>query len=253
MIRSKRAQIGIWVIIAICIVGVMALLFFLSKKPTILPQNEFNAQSSIEKCVRDSIGEAVEKMIPQGGLILTGDYKSYMNINVTYLCEYKGYFKPCISQHAMLVNEEIKQIHDYIYPKIDLCFSNARDELQKRNYDVSLDPNMEINISLGSGNVYSFIQRKMSVSKNNQTESFNKFNIEFASPIYDLTNVAVDIASQEAKYCYFEYVGYNLLYPRFDISKFTFSDSTKIYIIKDNYSNKVMNIAVRGCAIPPGI
>ena len=63
----------------------------------------------------------------------------------------------------------------------------------------------------------------------------------------------MEISNQEAKYCYFEYVGYMLLYPKMDIEKFAMSDSTKIYTLKDKKSDKEMNIAIRSCAIPPGI
>jgi len=98
-----------------------------------------------------------------------------------------------------------------------------------------------------------FIGRKITLAKNEQSQTFNEYNIEVMNPLYDLSKVAIEIASQEAKYCYFEYVGYMILYPRFSIEKFAFSDSTKIYTIKDKYTNKEMNIAIRGCAIPPGI
>ena len=70
--------------------------------------------------------------------------------------------------------------------------------------------------------------------------------------MYDLASVANEIASQEAKFCYFEYVGFNILYNDFDIRKDTLSDSTKIYTIKHKKTAAEMNIAVRGCAIPAG-
>ncbi|HLC52957.1 MAG TPA: hypothetical protein VJK03_00280, partial [Candidatus Nanoarchaeia archaeon] len=65
--------------------------------------------------------------------------------------------------------------------------------------------------------------------------------------------VAIEISSQEAKYCYFEYVGYMILHPEFDIQKTALSDSTKIYTIKDIRTEEVMRIATRSCAIPPGV
>ena len=93
----------------------------------------------------------------------------------------------------------------------------------------------------------------MTIRERGNTQIIDGFDVQIISPLYDLVNVAVEIANQEAKYCYFEYVGYQVLYPNFDIRKFAFSEGTKIYTIKDKYSDKEMNIAIRSCAIPPGI
>ena len=234
------------------IVAVIFMLFLLNKSPTTITQGQYDFQSSIEKCVRDATSNAIDVMIPQGGFLQPENYKLYNNINVTFLCQNTGYFKPCINQHPLLINEEINEIENYTTPIINNCFSSAQSELESRNYGVSISP-ISLNVSFGSGRVYTLIVTNVTISKNGQTQTYDNFNVELNSPIYDLSKVAMDITNNEAKYCYFEYVGYMLLYPRWQISKFTFSDSTKIYTIEDLQSKKEMNIAVRGCAIPPGI
>src|SRR3989344_2411749 len=97
------------------------------------------------------------------------------------------------------------------------------------------------------------INKKMTLSSKEGTKNIEDFNFEIRHPLYELALVANEIASQEAKYCYFEYVGYMILYPEFDIKKTALSDSTKIYTILHKDSNSEMNIAIRSCAIPPGI
>ena len=91
------------------------------------------------------------------------------------------------------------------------------------------------------------------MEKNGQTMKYNEFNADIKSPLYNLAKIAIEIASQQAKFCYFEYVGYMILYPRYSIDVFAMSDSTKIYSIEDRESGKKLNIAIRSCAIPPGI
>ena len=93
----------------------------------------------------------------------------------------------------------------------------------------------------------------MTIKNNEETRDFEKFDFQFSSPIFNLANIAIEIADQEAKYCYFEYVGYSIIYPRYQISLFTMSDSTRIYTIKDTKTKKEMNIAIRGCALPQGL
>jgi len=250
--KNKKGQIAIWVIMAIVIVVIISMLFLFNKKPIAIKTDEINVQNQIDKCARDAANEAVDKMLPQGGFIEPTNYKTYNNIKVSYLCQNNGYFKPCISQHPMLLNEEIKEIKDYVEPRVEQCFLSTKQELEKRKYSVEMKP-MQLNVSLGTNRIYVYINREISVSKNEQAQKFETYNVELTNPLYDLSKVAIEIASQEAKYCYFEYVGYMILYPRFSIQKFAISDSTKIYTIEDKQSKKEMNIAIRSCAITPGI
>ena len=63
----------------------------------------------------------------------------------------------------------------------------------------------------------------------------------------------MEIASQEAKYCNFENVGYGIIYPEFRVDVFPMSTGSKIYTILYKKSGEKMNIAIRSCVIPPGI
>ena len=74
-------------------------------------------------------------------------------------------------------------------------------------------------------------------------------NIPYKSSLYELVRIAVDIVRNEARFCYFEYLGYMNLYPRYNIHLKVFSDSTEVYSIKDEYTQEEMNIAIRGCAL----
>ncbi|MDO8609197.1 MAG: hypothetical protein Q7R95_01495, partial [bacterium] len=244
--------LAIWFIIAIVIVAVIMLLFVFQRKAVIEKKESFDVQSIIEKCARDSVNEAVDKMLPPGGFIEPTNYKIYKNIKITYLCQNVGYFKTCINQHPALLSEMREEILSYVNPRIDVCFSNMKIELEKQNSNVELGA-MNISLSFGTDRIFLNIDRKVKITKYDETKISDRFKVEINNPIYDLEKVASEIANQEAKYCYFEYVGYMILYPRFSIDKTALSDSTKIYTIKDRYSNKEINIATRSCAIPPGL
>ena len=250
--KNKKGQAMIWVFVAILIVAGIAMLFLFVKGPGLLTQTEFEPKSYIEKCVRKSTNDAIDIMLPQGGFIAPRNYKTYYGKNAAYLCENIGYFAPCISQHPMLLNEMKKEITNYTSPEIEQCFSDLKKELEKRDNSVVYGSTL-LNVSLGPDRVYVDVIKRISITKGENTQSFDNIRVEIISPLYDLGSVAIEIASQEAKYCYFEYVGYMLLYPRFDIQKFAFGDSTKIYTIKDKNTDKEMNIAIRSCAIPPGL
>lgn len=252
---NKRGQIAIWVIIALILVVSIILFLLIERKtssPTEVIVKEVNPKQYIDQCVRNYVKEAVDIMLPHGGFVEPGHSKLYNNINVSYLCYNKGNYLPCINQHPMLMGKIQSEIKSYIEPRVGMCFEDLKRELEKRKSSVSLGE-MTIDVSLAPGKVYVYVDREFVVSKNAVSSRFEKFDVEMFNPVYDLSNVAIKIANDEAKYCYFEYVGYMILYPEFKITKFPMSDSSIIYSITDKKSGDEMNIAIRGCAIPPGI
>ncbi len=253
MFNEKRGQVAIWVVLALGLVASMILfLLFETKIETIDVDEEFNPESYIDDCARESVNEAVDLMLPKGGFIEDENIILYNGINVSYLCKNTGNYKPCINQHPLLINELKKEIISYVRPKIDLCFDNFKNAVEKRNGEINYGEG-DIDIDFATNRIYLTITKDITINKNGNIRNYDEFDIEIKSPVYELANVAIEIANQEAKYCYFEYAGYMILHSRFDIRKTVMSDSTKIYTIKDKQTEKEMNIAVRSCAIPAGI
>ncbi len=252
-IINRKGQVALFVIIAIALVAVIALIFMVRKGPGLFAGSETNPQAFIEQCTNKYVEEAVDIMLPQGGFLSPENYKLYKNIKVAYLCENRGFYQSCINQHPMFLNEIKGEILNYTFSRIDQCFSDLKKALENEKNSVQLG-NMNIHVDLGSKKVYLDINRDIQITNNaGENRKFKDFKVKVVNPIYDLGNVAVEIAGQEAKFCYFDYVGYMLLYPSFDIKKVQLSDPVKIYTIKDLQSKKEMNIAIRSCAIPPGI
>ena len=250
---GRKGQISLWVIIAVAIVAIIGVVFFFAGGPELFIGEEINPKAYIEKCVRESVNEAIEIMLPQGGFIDSGsNSKMYNDKNVSYLCYTKGSYIRCTNQHPVYITEIRNEILDYIKPRTEQCFTELEKELEKRGDEVLIEP-MSIAVSLIPGKARINIERKITISKAGITKSIDKFEAEVESRIYDLANVAIEVASQEAKFCYFELVGYMMVYPRFNIGRDKLDDGTEIYIIKDKYTNEELSIAIRSCAIPPGI
>ena len=251
--NNKRGQVAIFVIVAIIIVILILLFFFLrgEKKPISKKTIENDPRSFIDSCVKENVNEVVDKILPLGGFIKPWHSKLYNNLNITYLCYNIGNYHPCLNEHPMLMNEIKNEIKEYIEPRISQCFDLYKFEMEKRDVKVLLNP-MKLDVDFGPSRIYIDIERKVSIFNKDEKYSLDNFNIDIISPLYDMTRIAMEIASQEAKYCYFEYVGYMILYPKFKIKVFPMSYSTKIYTIIDKNSKKEMNIAIRSCAIPAG-
>lgn len=250
--NNKKGQVTIWVIVAIVIVGMIILFFALRRLPQLPAKEVFEPQQYIEKCAKDSVNEAVGQMLPQGGFLEPKSFKLYNRTKITYLCENAGYFRPCIQQHPMFINEMGKEILGYIEPRMENCFESMKKDVEDRKGSVEMEK-MNLSVSMAPGRIFVDVERKTRVTEGGSTKAYNSFNAEVLSPLYNLANVAIEIANNEAKYCYFEYVGYMILHPGLDIRKFMLSDSTKLYFIKDKQTGETMNIAIRGCAIPAGM
>jgi len=248
---NKRGQIAIFVIVALLIVAAIILIYTIFRSPTVSVGEEFEPKSFVDKCIRDSVRDTVNVMIPQGGFVSPTDYKVYNDIKVTYLCKNVNYYEPCITQYPRYITRLQEEIVTNVEPEIEQCFILLEDELEKRNYVYS-GGEISLQAILKPKSIDFTVNRDFTLSKNNVQREFDSFRVVINSALYDIASTANEIASQEAKFCYFEYVGFNLLYPRYDIRKFTMSDSTKIYTIGYDPTGEKMNIAIRGCAIPAG-
>jgi len=252
---NKRGQsLTIWIILALALVAAMALFFTIEIGPEISigSDKELDAKRVVQLCVEDTIQETIENMIPHGGFIEDSNSIEYNRINISYLCLNKGNYLPCISQHPNYINDLKKEIIENSEDKIEQCFQNMKTEAEKRNFDVVLGE-MNIDIGFAINRIFVSIDREIKISKKENAETFDEFKFEIVNPLYNLALIASEISNEEAKNCYFEYVGYNILNKQTDIRKTTLDEGTKIYSIKDKKSGKEMNIAIRGCAIPAGI
>jgi hypothetical protein len=250
--ENKKAQMMIWAIVALVIFAGLIIFFFLKVKPSTNLPSTSDPKLFIQKCARSAALETIEKMLPQGGFVDPTNYKLWHSIKVDYLCQNLGSYFPCINQHPMLLSEENAEIKNNILPEIQNCFQTLKDESAKLGEKVILGE-MNLSVAMAPRRVYISITRDTTIAKNEEASRVSNYDVEIESPLYDLSTVAQEIANQNARYCYFEYVGYQILYPEFKITVDTLSDSTRIYTIEDIESGKKMNIAIKGCAMPAGI
>jgi len=96
------------------------------------------------------------------------------------------------------------------------------------------------------------IARDFQMTREGSTRNFKDFEINIIHPIYDLAEIANEIASQEAEFCNFNTDGFNSNYPKFKTRKEMIED-TKIYIVSKRDSNVDFTFAIRGCVMPPGL
>lgn len=208
----------------------------------------------IEKCVKDATSDAIDILLPQGGWISPTRFKTYNDDKVAYLCYTNDFYRTCKMQEPLYIRHIEGEITEFITPKVQSCFESLKSDLEDQKYAIEMG-SMNITTEIAKDTVKIRVDRIFSLSKNDEKRRFEKFNAILNSPLYNLAIVGLEIANQEAKYCTFEYIGFMIFYPDFNINKKAVGsglESSKIYTIQDRYTGKQLNIATRSCAIPAG-
>lgn len=252
LLKSKRSQVTIFIIIGVLIIAAVLLVLFLWRGSPISTAPSADPESYIDSCVKDSVKEALSILSKQGGDIKQEGTITYKGENITYLCYTSNYYSTCVNQRPLLIEHIEKEITSYIDSKVNSCFASLTDQLQTKGYEVS-SGSQDLKTELQTGRIIVTINRNFELTKDEKTTRFDKFTSRISSPIYELAEIAMEVVNQEARYCNFENLGFMIIYPQYDIRKESASDSTLIYTITDLPTNKQFKFAIRSCALPAGL
>jgi len=261
--KMRKGQVAIWVILGVVLFASVLLFVLLGQRVgepdvpgRVGKDTVFDMQSFLDECTEQYVLEAVGMMLPRGGFVEPKNFVLFNNTEISstvptpieYSCKNRGFYDPCVPQHLTLINDMEREVEDYILPRLVDCFDDMKREFGNRNGVLSSEPGLGLRVDFVLDEIRVNIKKEVTITKNEETRKFSEFDVRVQSPVYNLADIA-----REAEYCYFEYVGYSILYPRYEIRKKVMSDPVKIYTIEDLKSGEKMNIAIRGCAIPAGI
>ena len=245
-IRSKRAQIFIFIAIAIVIVGGIALYLILKPSINNASANSGNLNEYMQKCASDATLQALKIMLPQGGKITPENYILYNGEKIEYLCYNSNWYFPCVNQQPLFIEHLQDEIKGFISPRINSCFESAKSDLEKQNYKVNMiGENLSVN--LYPKKVVVSIGKSVDLSKGGEKKRYDNFSAIVSSPLYELANTVMDIANGEARDCQFDYSTYERNYPSINIDRVFTENNTQIYTLQDELNFK---FAVRSCALP---
>ena len=251
MNRNKRGQVTIFIIVAIMIVVGIVAVFWLMGQRDVEPQVDLNPKQFVQKCVRDAVENSVEKMLENGGQRIPTQAISYQGHEWNYLCYQADFYQSCYNLHPMLEFLIESEIREDTKDEIQTCFDSMRDDFESKGFDVSGGATT-YSIDLIPGSVDINLEKRVDIVRGDSSQSFENFNTNILSPIYELMRIAREVVNSESQFCHFEYNGYMLLYPDYDIRRIDYSDS-KIYRLIDRRTEAEFKFAVRSCAFAPGI
>ena len=253
--KNRKGQIAMFVIIAVLLIATIGFFFLIRRgdAPVIQTEREFDPKSFLGNCIRDVLRDKADMLIASGGVLEPADFFLHDGQHAAYLCKNINFYEACINQYPRLIEHMRIELKDGTRAHIEQCLKIFKSELTARQYEVSISPLDSFDIVLKPNSIEALLVVDVRLSKNEVSQTFSEFSTGLISPLYELAIIASEIVRQEAEFCYFEYAGFSILYPRFEVSVETKSDSTKIYTLKDNDSGESMAFAIRGCALPQGI
>lgn len=255
--KSKKAQISIFIIIGILFVLLIAVLLFFRYResvPVVYDKISEDPRVFLQSCLEDKIKENVNIIASHGGYFEEKDLSlDFEGSKIAYLCYTHNYYVRCINQESVLIQHLRREIENSINEDVDACFNEMEREFESDGYQVSLGGGFGLDVDLISRRVVLDIDRDVSVVRSESSSDYDEFEISVSSRFYDLAVVVGEIVSQEARFCNFEKGGFMLLYPEFEIDKFRTGEGTIVYTVEHKKSGEEFKFAVRGCVIPPGV
>ena len=245
--KKRNAQVTIWIILAIVIVGVIILLFLLKIPQKYFFPSEPNVQ--LQDCVKEELSSAIKEVSKRGGSINPVNAITYKGEKVEYLCYTNQYYQTCVNQQPLLKQHVEREIFERIKGKVRSCLDNLKENLKAKGYEVSGKGDISIAIV---PNYVKLTISELNIRKENSKERYDKFVVEERSEIYDLIMLASSILNWEARYGDSDITTYMMYYPNIKVEKYKQSDGSKIYILSARNTKEEFVFATRSLSWPAG-
>jgi len=264
MIKNKKAQLTLFVIIGIVLI-VSIVLFFFVFKDRLMPERNISldVRQNMEKCIKDSANGAIKEIISHGGYsnstIILKENILFEDMRIPLLCSTSGYDRLCTNLEPMLIQNSEKEIKNIMTPNIENCFAELEKQLKKTySYNAELT---SIDVKIMPSYVNLIVVKKITIQKLNQTEIFEDFSQKINSRLYDSLILTNEIINGELKCdcaiesCNADIIELNKNNHNFEITKPVFSNNNEeVYVIKEISSGDKFQFAVKNCVRSvPGI
>lgn len=253
---NKKGQVTIFVIIAVVIVAAVLIFFFATDTGRGWMDRAFGTEFDVEETLKDciegkDINDKISLISSQGGSVEPTNYYLYDDTKFEYLCQSSTYLDTCIMQQPMLLQHVESEIESQIEPDIRNCFNDLKKSLERRGYDVSTSK-AEYNVDLIPENIVIEIDSRVSVSRGDESRTYEGFEIKKSSGLYELIMLATSILNYEARYGDSTIDAYMAVYPDIRVEKLKQGDGTTLYYISNRNTGESFNFASKSLVYPEG-
>ncbi len=253
--RGKKAQVTLFVIIAVVIVAlVISAIILVPKitKPKILKTDVMNPETYIADCIKDDLEPMVNLISKQGGYLDSENQNSifYQDYFRTYLCYQSTPYTTCINQKPMLKEHVESVLKDRLKQDniVSGCIEDFSSTARQKGYDVSncSSSQLQFNVTLIQGKVTVPINCPIILDKDEEHKQFTTINPALNWPLYDFVIISQRIILDEQQKGTFDWVAYSQIPINrwVEITPFRINDNIKIYTIKERSTGKEFTFAL---------
>jgi hypothetical protein len=251
---SKKAQVTLFIIVGVVLVT-LAISFFILRPYISERMSSISApEAFLEDCVKNSL-KNTETILINNNLKFNpnfSNYYMYKSEKVPFFCTTFEFYGPCIPQEPGLITNIQRTLENRLMLDMQSCFQTLRNDFESAGYSVS-EGDLSLNLFMAEKEFVVKIEKQFVVSNDERSLSFKNFEFFQPSPLYNLIKTAQTIVNYESSFCEFNELNWMMISRAILISKFVGSDSTKVYILKDKYTNKEIKFAVKSCVMPAGL
>jgi hypothetical protein len=249
---QKKAQVTIFVIIAVVIVALGALAyFFIPKIQTGFGVSTNNPDVYMQNCMEDYVKEAVSTMSVQGGSFNPANYILYNGTKVEYLCYSSEYYTACAMQQPLLKEHIESELERHVKAQKELCLDSLRESFERQGYNVALGQG-GTGVELIPGKIRVTFNNTLTLTKES-SERYDHLSVVVDNNLYELVGIANSILNMEARYGNSETTIYMDYYHNLKVEKSEQTDGSTVYRLTDRKDGSVFQFASRSIAWPPGI
>ncbi len=249
---NNKGQLAVFIIIALVIIGIVLVIFFYPSARNIISGQEINPEKYLKECVQGDIKKDVDGLAKYAGYREPEGFTLYDGNKVKYLCYVTGYYKTCVVQQPMIQAHFEQELNNMLREKTKACLGNLGEAYRSRGYSVSSGESSS-NVEIIPGKIKVTFVVPMTISKAGEDpRTYDKFEAEIDSQMYDLVSIAQSIVEFESTLGDSETVLYMQYYPDLRIEKIKLTEGTKIYKLENVITKEKFVFASRSLSWPPG-
>lgn len=252
--KNKKAQVTLFIILAIFIVAVIVLIAYFSGNLKFLDSGFDSPEDFLQDCISNSIIEA-EKIVLESNGYPEKDFNNtilYNSEKIPYLCSVSEFYSPCVPQEPAFLNKIRNIIQNKVARDTEECYSALDSEWGRKGYIVTKNAS-KTTVSINKDYIKVVVDKTIFLTKDEDSTKIQNPEVRHPSALYDLIKMAQTIVNYESTICEFNYLNWMKYDHKIFINRFTASDQTKIYTLRDSITNQQIKFATKSCALPAGI
>jgi len=248
---DKSGQVTIFIIIAVVIVVVGLLAFFVY--PRIQTETGFDSENPsvfIQNCMEKEIENNVETISLQGGSLEPEFYYMYDNSKIEYLCYTNKDYLTCVVQQPMLKQHIESEIKNSIVNSEKLCFEKLMQNYIEQGENPQIIDGMTY-VKLLPNKIEVTFDKILTLAKEG-SQRYENFKVVVDNNLYELVGIVNSIVEWETVYGDADTSSYMTYYPNLKVEKKKQDDGTTVYILTERDSENKFQFASRSMAWPSG-